>query len=151
MRLRLEMLLDSAQPYEKLVYDTIMAVPYNAQKDFIVSAILHYSKSPSFLVEVKMGEYLEEIKKLNAVFQDPRYTELLAASTAALDSQSALVGGIADAVTERVAKVLDGLDVSGPRRKGPGAQRVETPEEVMSGMMKDFGTDGAEGENDESS
>ena len=140
MKLLLQIQFDSSVPHEKLVYDLITGQPPKAQKDFILSSILHYSKAPSYLAEVKMTEYLEQIKKLNAIFEEATYQSLVAQVESVAAMQDNLILSISDAIATRVQTALGDMDFSQVKRKSKKDEKVAAPENVVSDMLGNFGT-----------
>jgi hypothetical protein len=140
MKVMVQMSLDLENPHERVAYDVLTAIPSHGQKEFLVSAILYYTKSPSYLVEVKMDEYLEQLKQLGKVFEGEAYQVLVDHMAALASTRKDLIRSVTDAVADRIADSLSGLDLSkvskGPKVKKIGS--VDVPQDLLDGMLGDF-------------
>jgi len=141
MNLLLQVYLDSTLPHEKLVHDLIQSQPQKTQKEFLLSAVLYYSKSPSFLAEVKMTESLEKLERLTAILDDPLYKDMIKRIEEVTELQDNLIAHVASAVSSKVLAALEGLELSSsPKTKAKKAEHVATPDDLLSGMVGDFST-----------
>lgn len=52
------------QAYDKMAYSILKAQPDESRKDYLVSALLYYSKSPSFTLELLMKELIEKLSSV---------------------------------------------------------------------------------------
>jgi hypothetical protein len=137
MKTLLQVSLDTSQPHEKLVYDILTKQPRDGQKEFLIASVLYYAKSPSYLAEVRMGEYLEQLGKLNAVFADSSLVEV----TSRLDELVALKDSMIEQVSAAVLKKLDGIEFSGPARSRKKDKAIaDMPEDAVSAMTDAFAT-----------
>lgn len=141
MKTILQVQIDTSLSHDKLVYDLLTKMPDNARKDFLISSVLFYTKSPSFLAEVKMGEYLEQLKALNSVFSEPAYLQLVEKHDRLLSQREEVLSSIRKAVEDAVSDAVGGIDLSA--LKGPKARKQKTdeiPDDAMSAMAEAFGT-----------
>jgi hypothetical protein len=55
--------MDTNNIYDKSVLKLIKDIPESQRKDFVISALLYYSKSPSYLTDLKMEEMLKALNE----------------------------------------------------------------------------------------
>jgi hypothetical protein len=53
--------MDTSNAYDKSVLKIIKDLPESQRKDFVISALLYYSKSPSYLMDLKVDEMLKTL------------------------------------------------------------------------------------------
>jgi tRNA(His) 5'-end guanylyltransferase len=132
----LQFSLDTASPHDKLVYDLIAKQPAALQKEFLTSAVLYYARSPSFLTEMKMTEYLGRLEDLNKVFGSENFQAMKDRIESLLTVKDSLVAEVAAAV----AKKLDGMEFSGPVKGKKKQATTDIPEDAIDAMAEAFTT-----------
>lgn len=141
-RVTLQFSLELSSPHEKVVYDLLGSIPEAQRREFLISAALYYSRSPSYLTETKMSEMLKKMEELSFMFTDPAYQSLVRKMDGLADTQGKLIGTVAEEVADVIERKLDGLDLSAAKSKkgSKKASTSEAPAEVVDALMAEFGT-----------
>jgi hypothetical protein len=143
MKVLVQMSLDLDISAERVAYDLLSGTPQHAQKELMVSALLYYTKSPSYLVEVKMEDFLEKLEKLNRIFSDPSYNELVRKMDDIASIETKLIQEVSSAVTSKVEASLASFEFSGPKKKPRTTVSLDCPEDLMNDLLGQFGTEGS--------
>jgi len=139
MKIVVQFNLELNNPIEKLVYDLLMTMPTEgAKKEYLLSSMLYYSRSPSYLAESRMAEYLKKLEELSFFFTDENYLNMVKKIEELAAMKSSLVGSVSESVASRIESVLENLDLSAARKSVKPKATEKLPEEVFSGMMDTF-------------
>jgi hypothetical protein len=78
--LKLELILDLKSFYDKAVVKLLRELPVEQRKEFVISALLYYAKSPSYLMNLKIEEMLSNLNN-NGTDEDQRKLILVIQNT----------------------------------------------------------------------
>jgi hypothetical protein len=132
--------LDTSSPHDKAVYDALVALPNNeARRDYMVSAMLYYVRSPSYLMALKLDESYAQVKALSELIKSPK-----------LDSLADKLSGVSEALTVDLKAYLESI-VAAAVGKAFQSQRFtpapaaaeescghEDADELIGQMMSEF-------------
>lgn len=138
MKVIMQMEFELTNPVEKLVYDLLNSLPKGQRREYLMSALLYYSRSPSFLAEQKMEGYMKKMEELAFVFSDPNYQDVLRQLQKLTDVKDQL----AESVADRVASLIGSLEFAPSRsKKAKKVQAEELPESTMDSLLDSFSTE----------
>jgi hypothetical protein len=81
--------LDTGSAHDKAVFDALVALPDDdARRDYMVSAMLYYVRSPSYLMALKLEDSYAQVKALSELIKSPKLDALADRLTVVADSLS---------------------------------------------------------------
>lgn len=99
-KVSLTLTLDTSSPYDLAVRDILKSLPDDAsRRDYLVSALLFYSRSPTYLMSLKLQDAYTQVETLADLIQSPKLAEVT-------DKLNELVSAIDEHLENKVAQAV---------------------------------------------
>lgn len=131
--------LDTGSAHDKAVFDALVALPDDeARRDYMVSAMLYYVRSPSYLMALKLEDSYEQVRALSELIKSPKLDALAERLAGVADSLSVdLREFLEETVQAAVSKVFAGQRFAFAAVPEPVIGHEEAPE-VINDMVREF-------------
>jgi hypothetical protein len=131
--------LDTGSAHDKAVFDALVALPDDdARRDYMVSAMLYYVRSPSYLMALKLEDSYEQVRALSELIKSPKLDGLanrLEEVTGSLTSD--LKGYLGDIIQSAVSKAFSGQHYALTSVPAAEAEHVESAD-LIGNLISEF-------------